>query len=334
MQRALDGNKLRVLEALNQGGFVSGQVLGEALGISRTAVAKHIASLQEMGIDIFTVNGKGYSLNHSLPLLNQTTIEQYLQNLDSESSVEVVPVIDSTNTDLMRRIQAGQCPAQGHALLAEMQQAGRGRRGKVWQSPFGANLYLSYYWRLDDGLQAAMGVSVVIGLAVSDALAQLYGLQVALKWPNDIYLDKRKLAGILVELDGQMEGPCHLVIGVGINLLMPDSVAALIDQPWQDLSSKVGKLDKNRLAAQLIICIHTRLAQYRAEGMAVMVKQWNALNVFAGEMVSLSTGTQHWQGICEGIDQQGALLLRQDGDIKAYFGGELSLRAAPSKLER
>lgn len=335
MQKALEGNKLRVLEALNKGGFVSGQTLGEQLGISRTAVAKHIASLQEMGIDIFTVNGKGYALNHSLPLLNPVAIEQNLQTfLGHPSSIEVVPVIDSTNTELMRRIQAGQYPNQGHALLAEMQQAGRGRRGKVWQSPFGANLYLSYYWRLDDGLQAAMGVSVVIGLAVHDALLALYGLQVALKWPNDIYLDKRKLAGILVELDGQMEGPCHLVIGVGINLLMPESAATLIDQPWQDLSSKVGKLDKNQLAAKLIACITQRLAQYRAVGMAVMVKEWNKLNAFAGELVTLSTGSQHWQGICEGIDEQGALLLKQDGEVKAYFGGELSLRAATSKLER
>ncbi|WP_462170509.1 bifunctional biotin--[acetyl-CoA-carboxylase] ligase/biotin operon repressor BirA [Pseudoalteromonas xiamenensis] len=327
MLKGLEGNKLRVLEALNQGGFVSGQALGEQLGISRTAIAKHIASLQEMGIDIFTVSGKGYCLNHSLPLLDPLQITQELEKKQhTHSSIEVVPVIDSTNTELMRRIQQGQYPVQGHALLAEMQQAGRGRRGKVWQSPFGANLYLSYYWRLDDGIQAAMGVSIVIGLAVHDALNKLYGVSVQLKWPNDVYLDKKKLAGILVEVDGQVEGPCHLVIGVGINLVMPESVAAAIDQPWQDLSSKVGTINKNQLAATLIDCITARLNQYRSQGIKSMVAQWNQLNVYAGQPVSLSTGQQTWQGICEGIDEQGAVMLRQNGEVKAYYGGELSLR--------
>ncbi|CCQ11405.1 Biotin-protein ligase [Pseudoalteromonas luteoviolacea B = ATCC 29581] len=332
MKAQVEGNKLKVLEALNLGGFVSGQALGVKLGISRTAVAKHITSLQEMGIDIFTVSGKGYCLNHSLPLLQTQKINEALVKLqdDTRRIVEVVPVIDSTNTELMRRIQAKAYPNSGHTLLAEMQQAGRGRRGKVWQSPFGANLYLSYYWRLEDGMQAAMGVSVVVGLALYDAIKALYGIDVQLKWPNDVYLDKKKLAGILVELDGQMEGPCHLVIGIGVNLVMPQSAASAIDQPWQDLSSKVGKIDKNALAAMLIVCLAKRLTTYRESGLKTFSQQWNSLNVFKGKSVRLSTGTQTWQGICEGINEQGALLLRCDGEVKAYFGGELSLRAVDS----
>ncbi|MCF6436418.1 bifunctional biotin--[acetyl-CoA-carboxylase] ligase/biotin operon repressor BirA [Pseudoalteromonas sp. MMG022] len=326
MAKALQGNKLAVLNALNQGGFVSGQLLGEQLGISRAAVSKHIASLQEMGIDIFTVSGKGYSLNHSLPLLDKTQISQHLTQLQCHNPIEVAAVIDSTNSELMRRVQAKRPMASGQILAAEMQQAGRGRRGRTWQSPFGANLYYSYYWRLDDGLQAAMGVSIAVGLAVYDALKSLYQLDVSLKWPNDIYLNGKKLAGVLVELDGQVEGPCHLVIGIGINLLMPDGASSHIDQPWTDLSSHIGTLDKNQLVAVLTQCLTARLAQYQKTGLAEMKVQWNALNAFAGEVVTLSTGQRQWRGVCEGIDEQGGIVLRQDGELKSYFGGEISLR--------
>ena len=156
--KAPDGNKLAILNALNQGGFVSGQALGEKLGISRAAVSKHIKTLQEMGLDIFKVTGKGYCLNSQVGLLNKTQIDQHYKALGANTAdVEVHPIIDSTNSELMRRIQAKTTLESGTVIVAEMQQAGRGRRGRVWQSPFGANLYYSYFWRLDDGLQAAMG---------------------------------------------------------------------------------------------------------------------------------------------------------------------------------
>ncbi|MBQ4851229.1 bifunctional biotin--[acetyl-CoA-carboxylase] ligase/biotin operon repressor BirA [Pseudoalteromonas sp. MMG012] len=326
MNNAPQGNKLAILHALNQGGFISGQFLATQLGISRAAISKHIKSLQEMGIDIFSLNGKGYCLNESLPLLNHQDVVASLQRLSCRNSVEVQPIIDSTNSELMRRIQQGEALESGQVLVAEMQQAGRGRRGRVWQSPFGANLYYSYYWRLDDGLQAAMGVSIAVGLAVYDAIEALYGLSVELKWPNDIYLNGRKLAGVLVELEGQVEGPCHLVIGIGINLQMPENASKGIDQPWTDLASHTHSLDKNVLVAQLTHSLAQRLSLYEKSGLTAMVEQWNKVNAFANEMVTLSTGMRTWRGICEGIDPQGGIVLRQDGELKSYYGGEISLR--------
>ncbi|MBQ4844819.1 bifunctional biotin--[acetyl-CoA-carboxylase] ligase/biotin operon repressor BirA [Pseudoalteromonas sp. MMG005] len=326
MNNAPQGNKLAILHALNQRGFISGQLLATQLGISRAAISKHIKSLQEMGIDIFSLNGKGYCLNESLPLLNPQNIVASLQRLSCQNSVEVQPIIDSTNSELMRRIQQGEALDSGQVLVAEMQQAGRGRRGRVWQSPFGANLYYSYYWRLDDGLQAAMGVSIAVGLAVYDAIEALYGLSVELKWPNDIYLNGRKLAGVLVELEGQVEGPCHLVIGIGINLQMPENASKGIDQPWTDLASHTHSLDKNVLVAQLTHSLAQRLSLYEKSGLTAMVEQWNKVNAFANEMVTLSTGMRTWRGICEGIDPQGGIVLRQDGELKSYYGGEISLR--------
>lgn len=327
--KAPDGNKLAILNALNQGGFISGQVLGEQLGISRAAISKHIKSLQEMGLDIFKVTGKGYSLNSQVGLLNQAQIQQHYQALGATTAkVEVHPIIDSTNSELMRRIQAKTELESGTVIVAEMQQLGRGRRGRVWQSPFGANLYYSYFWRLDDGIQAAMGVSIVIGLAVYDAIKALYNIEVELKWPNDIYLNKQKLAGVLVELDAQPQGPCQLVIGIGINLQMPESFSQHIDQAWTDLSQHTQQLNKNQLVASLTYYLEQRLEQYSESGLQSMHQQWNALNAFAGECVELNTGHRSWRGICEGIDPQGGIRIRQDGEVKSYYGGEISLRKA------
>ncbi|EWH04779.1 biotin--[acetyl-CoA-carboxylase] synthetase [Pseudoalteromonas lipolytica SCSIO 04301] len=327
--KAPDGNKLAILNALNSGGFISGQQLGEQLGISRAAVGKHIHSLQEMGLDIFKVTGKGYRLNNSAGLLHRSKINDYYAELGGNTAcVEVQSIIDSTNSELMRRIQSDTPLDSGTVLVAEMQQAGRGRRGRVWQSPFGANLYFSYFWRLDDGLQAAMGVSIAVGLAVYDTLKALYQLDVELKWPNDIYLDGKKLAGVLVELDGQPQGPCQLVIGIGINVHMPDSVSQHIDQAWTDLSQHVEGLEKNKLVAYLCFYLEQRLAQYRQTGLNDMYKQWNQLNAFAGQCVELNTGHRSWRGICEGIDHQGGVRIRQDGEVKSYYGGEISLRKA------
>ncbi|MBB1384626.1 bifunctional biotin--[acetyl-CoA-carboxylase] ligase/biotin operon repressor BirA [Pseudoalteromonas sp. SG45-5] len=324
-----DGNKLAILNALNQGGFVSGQGLGEQLGISRAAISKHVQSLQDMGLDIFKVTGKGYRLNNYAGLLNQSKIQQHYTALGAQTaSVEVHPIIDSTNSELMRRIQSKTELESGTVIVAEMQQAGRGRRGRVWQSPFGANLYYSYFWRLDDGIQAAMGVSIAVGLAVYDAIKALYSIEVELKWPNDIYLNKQKLAGVLVELDGQPQGPCQLVIGIGINLQMPQSFSQHIDQAWTDLSQHAQQLDKNQLVASLTYYLEQRLVQYRQTGLHAMYEQWNSLNAFAGECVELNTGHRSWRGICEGIDPQGGIRIRQDGEVKSYYGGEVSLRKA------
>lgn len=333
--KAPQGNKLVILNYLEQaqaatGKFVSGQLLGDELNISRAAVAKHIQSLQHMGLDIFKVSGKGYRLSNELNLLNhQKILDQYRLAASRESKLEVHPVIDSTNSELMRRIQSGETLASGTVIVAQMQTAGRGRRGRTWQSPFGANLYYSYYWLLDDGLQAAMGLSIVVGLAVYDTLKALYGIEVQLKWPNDILFDNKKLAGVLVELDGQPQGPCKLVIGIGLNIKMPQTYSDQIDQPWTDLSllnSNTDVIDKNKLVAQLTHCLEVRLEEYRQTGLLNMHQEWNQLHAFQEQLVTLATGKRNWQGICEGIDAQGGIKIRQDGEVKTYFGGEISLR--------
>jgi BirA family biotin operon repressor/biotin-[acetyl-CoA-carboxylase] ligase len=248
--------KEHLIKSLAPGRFVSGQLLGEQLGISRTAVAKHIKALLGIGLDIFSVTGKGYKLASPLSLLEKDIIIGLLDGdgkADRKTDiprVEVHSLIDSTNDYLMRRLPNQLSP--GQVCLAEYQSAGRGRRGRQWVSPFGSQIYLSMYWHLEQGLSAAMGLSLVTALAVSDAIKMHCGVQVQLKWPNDVYLQGVKLAGILIELEGQALEPSHCVIGIGVNLNMPPEAGKLIEQQWTDLQSHSDvKINRNRTTVRL-----------------------------------------------------------------------------------
>ena len=216
---------------------------------------------------------------------------------------------------------------QGQVCLAEFQSAGRGRRGRQWVSPFGSQVYLSMYWHLEQGLSAAMGLSLVTALAVSEAIYTLTNIQVQLKWPNDIYLDGVKLAGILIDLEGQALEPSHSIIGVGLNLNMPAEAAKQIDQEWTDLQSHSSiEIDRNALCTQLIYQLVIRLSRYQKEGLASMLEEWHDQDFYLNKRVKLLTGERTTKGICRGVNNQGALLLEVDGQIKPIYGGEVSLR--------
>lgn len=323
-----------LIQALSSGEFVSGQALGEALGVSRTAVSKHVKTLAEMGLDIYSVTGKGYKLAQPLNLLSHEKISNYLSQKNEVNCVEVHTMIDSTNSYLMQYLSnhnnEGKAPLkQGQVCVAEYQSGGRGRRGRQWVSPFGSHLYLSLYWQLEQGMSAAMGLSLVTALAVSDAIQSLYQLDVELKWPNDIYLGGVKLAGILIELEGQVSGPSDSVIGIGLNLKMPEKSAAQIDQPWTDLQSHTEiPIDRNQLCASIISCLMKRLKLHHEKGLSAMIDEWHQHDIYLNKAVQLITGDRITQGICRGINSQGALQLEVDGIVKAIYGGEVSLRAA------
>lgn len=320
-----------LIKKLAAGHFVSGQDIARELGISRTAVSSNVKALVNMGLDIFSVTGKGYKLSEPLLLLNKKKILQLMgevtigKNCQVKHEIEVHSLIDSTNDYLMRRLPNQL--KQGQVCLAEYQSAGRGRRGRQWISPFGSQVYLSMYWYLEQGLSAAMGLSLLSALAVSDAVYAASGVQVELKWPNDIYIGGVKLAGILIDLDGQALEPSHSVIGIGLNLDMPAIAAQSIDQKWTDLQSHSNsKIDRNLLSAQLISCLYARLQQYQNEGLAVMLDEWHSHDVYLNKPVKLLTGERVTKGICRGINNQGALLLEVEGIVKSIYGGEVSLR--------
>ncbi|BBL90243.1 bifunctional ligase/repressor BirA [Vibrio rotiferianus] len=311
--------KLHILKALSDGDFHSGEALGQELGISRAAIAKHIKGLNDWGVDIYRIQGRGYQLAHPLQLLDEVKLQAKLS-----SQIELISVIDSTNQYLLERVSESE---KGRVCLAEYQAKGRGRRGRQWVSPFGTNLYLSMYWRLDAGMAAAMGLSLVVGIAAVEAIESM-GIQgVKLKWPNDIYYQDKKLAGILVEMSGQAGGAAHLVIGMGLNIGMPD-LQPDIDQPWTTLNqvSDGIAIDRTQLAINLIEHWKITLEEYEMTGLAGFVERWNRLDNFIGRPVKLLMGPREVHGVVKGIDQQGGVVLETDNGLETYIGGEISLR--------
>jgi BirA family biotin operon repressor/biotin-[acetyl-CoA-carboxylase] ligase len=312
---------LKIISLLADGEFHSGEHLGESLGMSRAAINKHIQTIREWGLDVFTVPGKGYSLPAAINLLDAERILGLLE----DKRVTVLPVVDSTNQYLLDRLAE---LTSGDACIAEYQQAGRGRRGRQWVSPFGANLYLSMFWRLEQGPAAAMGLSLVIGIVMAEVLQRLGAEQVRVKWPNDLYLNDRKLAGILVELTGKTGDAAQLVLGAGINMAMRETNASQIDQRWINLQEAGITIDRNELAAKLLNELRNSLRQFEIDGLAPFISRWRKLDNFIDRPVKLLIGEQQIFGIARGIDQQGALLLEQEGEIKPFIGGEISLRSA------
>ncbi len=312
---------LILVSILADGEFHSGEQLGERLGMSRAAINKHIQTLRDWGVDVFTVPGKGYSLPEPIQLLNEEQIVAQVQT----GKVAVLPVIDSTNQYLLDRISELR---SGDACVAEYQQAGRGRRGRKWFSPFGANLYLSMYWRLEQGPAAAIGLSLVIGIIMAEVLQELGAENVRVKWPNDLYLGDRKLAGILVELTGKTGDAAQIVIGAGINLSMRRAESDVINQGWVNLQEAGVVIDRNTLAVRLINALRSALQSFEQEGLSPWLSRWKKLDNFIDRPVKLIIGEREIFGISRGIDAQGALLLEQDGVIKPWMGGEISLRSA------
>ncbi|QIA53378.1 bifunctional biotin--[acetyl-CoA-carboxylase] ligase/biotin operon repressor BirA [Pantoea agglomerans] len=310
---------LKLVDILSDGEFHSGEQLGETLGMSRAAINKHIQTLKSWGLDVYTVTGKGYSLSAPIQLLD----EQAILSQVTQGNVSVIPVIDSTNQYLLERMHEME---SGAACIAEYQQAGRGRRGRQWFSPFGANLYMSMYWRLEQGPAAAMGLSLVIGIIMAETLRSLGADDVRVKWPNDIYLNDRKLAGILIELTGKTGDAAQIVIGAGINLAMRTADASQINQGWINLQEAGVTVNRNELAARLINSLREALPLFEQEGLTPFVARWAALDNFINRPVKLLIGEREVHGIARGVDSQGGLLLEQDGEIKAWVGGEISLR--------
>ncbi len=312
---------LTLISILADGEFHSGEQLGERLGMSRAAINKHIQTLRDWGIEVFTVPGKGYSLPEPIQLLD----EAFIRSRIVQGNIAVLPVIDSTNQYLLDRLDELH---SGDACVAEYQQAGRGRRGRKWVSPFGSNLYISMYWRLEQGPAAAIGLSLVIGIVMAEVLRDLGADQVRVKWPNDLYLQDRKLAGILVELTGKTGDAAQIVIGAGVNLMMRKAQAEDISQSWINLQEAGVRIDRNMLAARLVTELRTALQCFEQEGLSPFLSRWETLDNFINRPVKLIIGEKEIIGISRGIDAQGALLLEQDGIIKPWVGGEISLRSA------
>ena len=321
-----------LLALLADGEFHSGQELGQRLGVSRTAIWKHVQKLMQLELPLTSVRGQGYRLEGGLELLDRETLQTHVSPEAKRilTELELLFFTDSTNARAM--VKAGQGQG-GYVCLAEHQSVGRGRRGRSWVSPFGKNIYLSISWCFESGAGALEGLSLAVAVALRRVMKTTGLPGLSLKWPNDVLCDNRKIAGILLEMTGDPAGACQVVVGVGLNVNMPERAAAGIDQPWADVQSSLRRAglppaSRNALAAGLISELLLVLSDFEHQGFANYRQEWLTHDALLGRDVELRAADRVVRGRMVGVGATGALCLEVGGEKQHFYGGEVSLRVA------
>lgn len=325
-----------VLKILADGEFHSGTDLGQVIGVSRAAIHKAVKTLQDSDIQIHSVTGRGYRLSEPCNMLDQQQIRERLSVSIPQQSLHVLHEVDSTNQYLLR--MSRQQDISGHVCMAECQRQGRGRRGRQWWATPYNNIMLSMGWHFATGTNAMTGLSLAAGVAISNAL-EAYGVDgVSLKWPNDLIWQQPdkdepvcKLGGVLVDVQGEADGPALAVLGIGLNVRLQKETAHHIDQPWIDLHTMMNEtIDRNILSSLIIDHLHSMLQRFESDGFFAFRKEWERRHFYTGKSVLLQQAQQTVQGKVLGIDQFGGLRIEQvSGQQATYHAGEISLRGAP-----
>jgi BirA family biotin operon repressor/biotin-[acetyl-CoA-carboxylase] ligase len=317
-----------LLEHLADGRFHSGVMLAQALGVSRMAVWKQIQALRSYGLDIFSVKRRGYRLARPLDLLDARLVRRAL-TADVRQQIrnlEVALATESTNRQLMEKLP--QENIHGRVILAEYQSAGRGsKENRSWVSPLGGGIYLSIGWHFPAYPNSFTALSLSTGVAVARALHKCGIRGLGLKWPNDIVGTGGKLGGILIESRGITKGHCDIVIGIGVNVRIPEQQQDKIGQPYTDLARLVRDPPaRNHLAAAIINESIVMLDEFDRHGFTRFIDDWRRLDQYAGKEARLIFPDRILSGRVLGIESNGMLSMSIDGRKRQFAGGELSLR--------
>lgn len=316
---------LALVDTLADGAWHSGEALAVDAGITRAALSKRVERLREWQLDVESRQGLGYRLTAPLERLDAGRLQSQIPSM----RIAVAPVIDSTNTQLL----AANSADDPQVLFAEMQTAGRGRRGRSWISPFGANLYLSIAWSWPAWPPELSALSLAIGVACAKVIENHGVADVCLKWPNDLLIDGRKLGGILIEHRGEAGGACRVVIGLGINLQMVANQAADVTQAWINLDEArqrhgLPAVGRNAFAAALLRELEATLATFDTMGFSAVAGDWTRFDATRDARVRVLNGESVLEGIARGVDHGGALLVDAADGRHRLHAGEVSLRLA------
>lgn len=316
-----------LLRVLSDGEFHSGEALAQQFSVSRTSIHNALQDVEQYGLTLYSVKGRGYRLVESLQWLDVAQVCAALRT-PGRFLVEVADSAASSNSELLRRATQG---APGGTVLAlEWQSAGRGRMGRSWHAGLGGSLMFSLLWRFNAGLGALSGLSLVVGLALVRVLRRLGADGVGLKWPNDVVDEHGKLAGILIEAQGDMLGPSAVVVGVGLNLRLPEDVVRQVDQPVSDLAQNLAQLpERNLLFAHLLQELADVLDVFVAGGFAALREEWERAHIYQGRAVNmLLPDGSRVGGTVLGVTEAGALRVQTAAGEQVFNAGEISLRGA------
>jgi len=320
----------RVLQLLADAEFHSGEALADALEMSRGSIWHAIRELEALGLDIYKVPGRGYRLSRPVSLLDAARVKHHLAGLAPRFSIELCTSVASTSTRLLERATQGAETAT--VIAAEWQSGGRGRLGRAWYAALGGGLAFSLLWRFGQGVGALSGLSLATGVAVARGIEALGASGVELKWPNDVLWGGRKLAGILIELQGDALGPTAAVIGIGVNVRLSAADHGRIGQPATDLEAACGAApDRSVALARLLTELHSTLDTFAESGFTPLRDEWQRRHAHQHRRVTLLLPSGAGvSGRARGVGEDGALLLETRSGIQRYHSGDVSLR--PAKL--
>jgi len=326
------GIREELVALLADGEVHSGAAIARIMDCSRTTVWKQLHQLQNLGLEISAMPGRGYRLIRPIELLDRSLLLEYVNPgvAATLETLEVFGVIDSTSERL--RSAAAPGPERLSVALAEYQTGGRGRRGRRWLSPYGSGLCLSVSWCFSVVPPALSALSLAAGVAIHRALAVFEPADLGLKWPNDIVAGRRKLGGLLVDVEGESQGPIKVVIGVGINIDVSEGLdnelvneVGLPPAGLRELISS-GDVSRNAVAANVINELHAVLVEFSRTGFESFVDEWQRYDSLRGEPVSVRIGARTHDGIASGIAADGTLLLEANGETMSVLSGDVSLR--------
>lgn len=312
---------LKTLAGAN-GKFVSGAQLADKIGVSRNAVWKAVKSLENEGFAIEAVSGKGYRIS---PENNVLSAEIISAGLKTQRRLVVLSETDSTNNYAKELASDG--AAHGTAVIADSQTAGKGRLGRSFFSPPGTGLYLSVIIRPDISLETAQLITSCAAVAAAEAVEELCGRDVSVKWVNDLYMNGRKICGILTEASLSLETKSldYAVIGIGINVL---SVKNIFEQELNDIAASVEdetgvKINRNTLCSVLLNRLDERLADIESRS---FLEDYRRREILTGNVITANAGGEKVTGTAIGIDDNASLIIQlPDGSVRALSSGEASL---------
>jgi BirA family biotin operon repressor/biotin-[acetyl-CoA-carboxylase] ligase len=316
---------LNVLRQLSHADFRSGEEVAGLLSISRASVYNAVLGGVKLGLPIQAIRGYGYRLTRPVTWIDTLHLSSELTSRGF--NFHYFESLDSTNAYLMNQMQSG--TPHKSLIVAEWQSNGRGRRGRSWLAGLGGGLTYSLSWSFNRTPSELSGLSLVVGLALAQTLRGLGLTSASVKWPNDILVDGDKVAGVLIELAGDLLGPSVAVIGIGINVLGADALREVVDQPVTDLAEQGACIDRNAILLETVLHLDQMLTRFDLDGFETFRADWEALHIYQNHAVQVLTGTgQIIPGQALGVDAAGALLLATDHGIQRFHSGEVSVRGA------
>ena len=319
--------KNEILRALREtDSYVSGQELCRKLGVSRTAVWKNIRSLQEDGYEIEAVTNRGYRLAGVPDTIAEEEVASRLQTERMGRQIRYFSRIDSTNQYAKRIAEEG--APDGTLVIADEQTAGKGRSGRTWVTPPAEAIAFTLLLRPELSPDRISMVTLVMGLAVTNAVNSLYGVSAGIKWPNDVVIKGRKLCGILTEMSAEVRQVNYIVIGVGINANLtsfPEEIREIATSLRLELSRDINRAE---LIARVMAEFERLYAEFEAQGdLGAVMQEYNELCLNAGSKVRVLDPNGEYTGTSRGINSMGELLVEtEDGKMQEVYAGEVSVR--------